>query len=424
MAPPISEAAAVHAAEVLDAQALAVRAGRRAWSHVDPRFISESWGEGLRTLTPTVTAAQARVAAAGAEYGATALAEQGVYSAPAAFVRPAGLAGVAPDGRALQGLLYSPATTSKALIGAGVAPSDALASARGSLDRILQTLVADTSRQASSVDIAARPRIGYVRMLVGDSCPDCVILAGRFYRWNAGFMRHPGDDCVHVPTAQAASAGLVTDPYQHFWSMTREQQDAFWGPGDAQAIRDGADIYRVGNARRGARGMTTLEGTGRANRGGGRVGQLSGMGTSAGRGFASGIPGGRLTPDGIYATATSREQALTLLERHGYVLPGGQVPGGSILGSAHEGFGQMGRGGTRVGASASVRQAQATGVQSFETLTAAQRRVYDATVRWEQVAAGRNPYTGDGSGLTPDIAAKVETSYRRQVIRGGEVFTR
>lgn len=407
MTPPVSEAAARHAATVLDSQALAVRAGRRAWRAVDERYITESWDEALRSLTTVVTATQASVAQAGAEYGAAALAEQGLYEAPSAFVRPAGFAGVAPDGRDLASLLYSPATTAKGLIGGGMSPGSAISSARGALDRILQSVIADTSRQAASVDIAARPKTGYVRMLVGTSCPNCVILAGRFYRWNAGFKRHPHDNCVHVPSTQAASSGLVSDPYEHFHAMTEAEQDEFWGPGDAQAIRDGADIYRVGNARRSAKGMTTLEGTSR-------------------RGFASSLRGNRLTPDGIYAQASSREEALSLLERHGYVLRGGQVPGGNIRSSDYEGFGQMGRGGTRIGASRTVARAQATGVRdgSRATMTAAERRVYDATSRWDQVRAGRNPYTRDGSGLTPDVAAKVERSYRRWLNSGGEVLTR
>lgn len=407
MVAPVSEATAAHADQVLRLQALAVAAGRRAWRRVDPDRISESWTEALWSLGPVMAATQERAAVAGSLYGAGALAEQGTYRAPEAFVRPAGFAGVAPDGRDLTSLLYSPATTAKQLIAGGAAPVAALSSARGALDRIVQSVVADTARQAASVDVAARPGVGYIRMLVGKSCPDCVILAGRFYRWNAGFMRHPHDDCVHVPATQAAAPGMVTDPYEHFRAMTTAEQDAFWGPGSAQAIRDGADIYRVGNARRRVKGMTTLEGTSR-------------------RGYAADLRGRRLTPDGIYAQATSREEALRLLERHGYVLPGGQTPGGVIRGADYEGFGQMGRGGTRIGASAEVLRARATGVRdpgAVATMTAAERRVFDATTRWDMVRQGRNPYSRDGSGLTPDIAAKVETSYRRWVTSGGQVFT-
>lgn len=426
-APPVSEAAAEHAAKLLNLQGMAVRAGRRAWAKVDARDIVGSWTSSVATLEPVVTAIQQTAASAGAEYGASALAEQGMYVAPTAWVNPLGFAGVAPDGRDLRTLLYSPGTTALSRIGQGMDPVSALASSRSALDRIVLSVLADTSRQAASVDIVARPKVGYVRMLVGSSCKDCVLLAGRFYRWNAGFKRHPHDDCVHVPTTQKASPGMLTDPYEHFARMSTAEQDAFWGPGNAQAIRDGADIYRVGNAGRRSKGMTTLEGTGKRNRGGGRVGQVSGFGTSAGRGFARGISGGRLTPDGIYATAKTREEALAMLEQYGYILPTGQVPGGSILGSEYQGFGQMGRGGTRRGARDEVLEALRSGERgqgAWATLTAAERRVQTSRLRWEAVQRGVNPFSNDGAGLTPQISATVEKTYRRWLTSNGDVFTK
>jgi hypothetical protein len=410
----VPRAVSEHAAEVLRTQAVTVRAGRRAWAQLNNNQISGSWTELVRTLLPAVVAAQRRVAASGATYGAAALAAQDAYVPPRGFVNEAALAGYAADGRSLAGLLYSPATTTKIMIGRGMSPTAANRVGGMALDRILQSTVADTARTAAGIDIAVRPGCGYVRVLVGTSCPNCVILAGRFYRWNAGFKRHPGDDCVHVPTTQALSEGMVTDPYEHFRAMSEAEQDEFWGPADAQAIRDGADIYRVGNARRRAKGMTTLEGTGRDRRGR----------RAYGRGFAQGLSGGRLTPEGIYAQASSREEALDLLETHGYII-GGQTPGGEIRGRYYEGWGQMGRGGTRRGARGDVEQARRTGIRApgaLPTMTAAERRLFNATAQWEQVLAGRNPLTRDGSGLTPQIAASVERSYRRWLRTGGQVI--
>ena len=62
----------------------------------------------------------------------------------------------------------------------------------GSFDRLVTSLVADAARGAESVSIATRPRVGYVRYLSPPSCSRCAILAGRFYRWSTGFLRHPG----------------------------------------------------------------------------------------------------------------------------------------------------------------------------------------------------------------------------------------
>lgn len=425
------DAALAHADEVTSTQLVMVRAARRSWTMVDPEWISESWNEALDSLTEAMSAAQVRVAAAGAEYGAAALAEQGLYVAPQGFVNPAAFGGgYAPDGRTLRGLLYSPATASKTLIGGGVAVPDALTAAGLRLDRIVKSVLADTARQAASVDIAARPKVGYIRQLVGTSCPDCLMLAGRFYRWNAGFLRHPGDDCVHVPTTQAAASGVTVDPYAHFNAMTEAEQDEFWGAANAQAIRDGADIYRVWNARR---SMT-------------KTGMFTLAGTST-RGPVQLAPRQRrMTPEAIYRVHPNRADAMQALVQHGYILPGGQVPGGSIRGPYYEGFGALGAGGRRTAASEAVMQARLTGVRDPNvryTMTAAERRLHDATVAWEEVLAGRNPWqspgftnvpdptgrrrttaSGSAAPLTPQVAAAVERNYRRWLATGGEIFTR
>lgn len=389
-APP-SKAAAEHAAQVLARQALTIKAARRAWTSVDPRFISQSWMSALATLLPVVTAAQESVAASGTDYVVYSLAEQGVYRAPEAFVKPSAFAGYAADGRDLTSLLYSPATTAKGLIGQGVPSGAALSSARGSLDRIVKSLLADTSRLAAGADIATRPTVGYVRMLVGKSCPDCVLLAGRYYRWNAGFKRHPGDDCVHVPAVEATAGSVATDPYAHFNAMTEAEQDKFWGKADAQAIRDGADIYQVGNARRGMKKMSafTAEGTTR-------------------HGYAGSVlkPGQRrMTTETIYQLNPKREDAIQALRDQGYILPAGQVAGGSIRGAYYEGFGQMGRGGTRKAASQAMLDARATGVRDPNnryTMTAAERRFHDAEQRYLAMQQGYNPFVSPGFGNTPD----------------------
>lgn len=387
-------------------QLLALRAARKSWRKVDPSYISESWRESAAPLSPVVSGVQTQAAIAGSEYAAASLAEQGIYRTPQAFVAPQAFAGFAPDGRSLDGLLSFPAVRAKVLIAGGMSAPDALGKAGQLLDRIVTNVAADTARQSASVDIATRRGTGYVRVIVGETCRDCIVLAGRFYRWNAGFARHPGCDCIHEPTTKALSEGQVADPYAHFHSLTREEQDALWGEADAQALRDGADIYRVYNAgrnRRGAPKMTTTEGTSR-------------------RGYQRGQR--RLTPDGIYKQAGSREEALQLLEQHGYILPGGQVPGGVIRGQ-REGYGALGRGGTRVGARMAVEQARMTGTRqagSRYNATAAERRLIDASNRWEAVRQGRNPYARNGKGLTPEIAASVEKDYRRWLRTGGQIF--
>jgi hypothetical protein len=380
-------------------EVLALGIGRRFWRRVSPADLSGSWVRSIAGLQPALEEVQFQAAVIGAGYGASTLAAQGTYAAPKTFVDPSGFVGSAPDGRSLSGLLYSPVTQVKASIAAGVDPARALLVGRGLLDRNVQTMVADTGRAAASVDIASRPGVGYVRMLNPPSCPRCVVLAGKFFRWNTGFQRHPRCDCRHIPSKENIAGDVTTDPYEYFHSLSKIDQDKWFTPSGAQAIRDGSDIFQVVNSRRGLQpgGLVTKEGTSRAGN------------------FGRGRPP-RLTPEGIYSQGLPRDETLRLLERNGYILPGGQNPEGVLRGQ-REGFGALGRGGTRVGVRSAVEEARRTGVRnpaSRATMTAAERRVFDAQVNWDAVRAGRNPY-GRGK-LTPELAAAVENDFRRIVL--------
>ncbi|AYR01507.1 head maturation protease [Arthrobacter phage Seahorse] len=401
----IPVAAVKHYKQMQRLQAIAVLAAADMWSEVSLSDLSGSWAAQVPLLVPLLTGVQVKAAAAGASYGAETLADQGLYEAPQRFVDPAGFGGFASDGRSLAGLLYSPVPHTKTLIAGGMDPGQALKQGGKFLTTVTRTQVADAGRAAAGVDTAVRRSVGYVRMLNPPSCSRCSILAGRFYRWNAGFNRHPRCDCVHVQTtavAAAESEGLVHDPYEYFKSLSEAEQDRTYGKADAQAVRDGADIFQVVNARRGVKpgGLVTTEGTSRRG--------------NFGRGN-----GPRLTPEAIYQKGLSREQTLSQLERYGYILPGGQNPSGSITGQ-REGFGALGRGGTRVGARTAVERAIATGVRDPKiraTMTAAERRVFDAQANWDAVRAGRNPFSNAKKAkVTPEIAARVEREYRKHIL--------
>ena len=417
-------------------QLVAVVAGRRAWDRIDPKFLSASWLRALGVALPAITATQTRAAFEGSAYGAMTLAQQGQYVAPGAFVAAEAFAGFASDGRALSTLLYQPIKAVKARIGQGMATDLALDAGSALLDRMLSTQIADAGRQAAGVDIVARAGVGYVRMLNPPSCDDCTILGGRWFRWNAGFLRHPFCDCVHVASRAgslraAIDEGLIQDPYEAFNNLSKADQDRIFGSAHAEAIRDGADIRQVVNSRRGmtANGNFTTEGTTRRG--------------NASKGLKPGQR--RMTPELIYQQAKSREEALDLLRTHGYILPGGQVPTGSLIGQ-REGFGQMGRGGTRKGATQDVLEARRTGVRdprNRNTMTAAERRLYDAQRNYEVALSGRSPYTSPGFGNTPDPyglglnrtgasfrpvtqteLARAEKEYRRWLATGGQKFIR
>lgn len=157
-------------------------------------------------------------------------------------------------------------------------------------DRLVVSLVQDAGRSAESVSSAARPQVGHVRYLSPPSCSRCAVLAGRFYRYSSGFQRHPGCDCVMVPTTEDASPGLVADPTD----LVAEGKVTGLSKADLEAIRDGADLNQVVNVRRAGAGL--LE---------------------SGRVLAR---QGRLTPEGVYRVASSRAEAVELLTRFGYLL--------------------------------------------------------------------------------------------------------
>lgn len=154
--------------------------------------------------------------------------------------------------------------------------------------RLVGSLVQDVGRAAQSVAVTTRPRIGHVRLLSPPSCSRCAVLAGRVYRYSTGFLRHPGCDCVMIPTT-LANPGLVQDPVD---LMERGLVTGL-SKADQQAIRDGADFGRVVNVRSSRAGMS-----------------------ESGRVLAR---RGRPTPEAIYRANPSREEALAALQRAGYL---------------------------------------------------------------------------------------------------------
>lgn len=396
--------------EVAVAQITAATARRLAllWRGVSTADIDASWGERSAEAFRTIADGQYRAAVEGSVSSAFQLAAQGDWVTPDGFPDPAGFAGIASSGAPLTALVARPPVYAKQLIGGGMQAAEALRRAGILLNGIGQTQIRDAARGAAGVDIASRRGVGYVRQVGPGACSRCLILAGRFYRWNQGFLRHPRCNCVHIATTAksldaARSEGLIDDPYEAFNSLSEAEQNRRFGAANAQAIRDGSDIFQVVNARRGAVGITTPAGTS--------------------RGAAAGVRT-RLTPEGIYRQARSREEALRLLEANRYILPGGQVPTGVLRGQ-REGYGALGRGGTRVGARAAIEQARLTGVRdpaSRYTMTAAELRLDTARLRYEAVLEGRNPFNKN-KPLTPDISAEVEAEYKRFLASGGNIFT-
>lgn len=272
---------------------------RRLWAGIDRSSIGRSWAEQLGRLFAIVSGAQVLAAAAADGYVDAALAAQEATGASAGAVRMDALAGIASDGRPLTSLLYQPAISTLTAIGHGATPTRALMLGQAHLDMIVRTQVADAGRVADGVALAARPHArGYIRMVSAGACSRCIVLAGKHYAWNAGFLRHPRCHCVNIPAAEDMSGDVRTDPRMAFEALSRAEQDKTFTAAGAEAIRGGSDPAKVVNARRG-------------------------MYTAGGRQFTHEAAGRRprLMPEQIYREANgNREEAIRLLRLHGYIL--------------------------------------------------------------------------------------------------------
>ncbi len=242
-------------------------------------------------LTVLLATSMVGAAADGAGSVGVALAQSGFPVDPVARVEPRAFASSASDGRPLESLLRV------AMDAASAGGPDA---GRVVLDRIVHTQIGDATRAASQVGIVARPHVGWVRMVNPPCCQDCAVQAGRWFRWNDGFRRHPNCDCVHRPAHESEPPrgyAQSVDPAQ-IKDLTGAQR---------VALDEGADLGRVVNAYR------------RVDRVRGRVaaGARERMVTTTER-----APSGasRLTPDGIVRRARDRDEAVSLLREYGYLL--------------------------------------------------------------------------------------------------------
>jgi len=371
---------------------------------VDPLRVRDSWNRTNVDFITLFAALQTRAASDAMDSSTLMLAEQGDYVRPdGGIANPLAFgAGFAPSGIDLESYFDIPVTHALSAIKSGLDTIDAMQSGRRTLRQMAMQAIEDTSISAMGVSITQRSGVGYVRVESPDCCPRCAILAGKYFRHNNDFLRHPKCHGRTIPCKgreKAEKQGWITSPMDRFNGMSEDEQDKVFGHADAQAIRDGADIYQVVNAHRGMRPigrgnirMTTSEGTSRY--GWSRMIRKYEYGQRQRR---------RLTPEGIYSFNLPREQTIELLKREGYILPDKwreQVPELRRSQWLHDNGYRQGR---------------------HEDLTEAQKRLLNARLRYEAALDGHNPYQ-PGSPVTPDVLAKAENSYRRWLSSNGEKY--
>lgn len=179
------------------------------------------------------------------------------------------------------------------------------------VEQLIESEIQDAARSAFQAELNAAPDWqNYVRVLVPPSCKRCVVLAGRIYRDNEGFERHPKCDCVHWPVQdwnEAHDLGLVSSPQEAFdKGIIRDLTAA-----ETKAIEDGADITTVINS---SSGIYTADLFGR------RV-KATRYGTTKRSAWRKANPSRlvRLRPEAIYKIAEDHADLLRMLRLYGYL---------------------------------------------------------------------------------------------------------
>lgn len=319
--PGVREVAVAYYRQQATAARLTVDAVTRAWSTLDKANLSQSYATSVGpSMVSMLTAGQQLAASTAQTYTAASVDAQGGTADAAGAVSPSAFAGTAADGRSLASLLYMPVIGAKLDMAGGASLDTAMDSALSQLLTIVDTEVGDAGRDALSTAMTSDRKVhGYVRMVSGGACSRCIILAGRHYRFNASFQRHPRCACTGIPMIEN-SPHFTTDPHAFFDHLSKAEQNARFGVADAEAIRHGADIFQVVNARRSVYDVGVF----------GRTVQATHEGVTkrgiAGKSMRSGLPTGavkgpRLTPTEIFKQAgDNRDMAISLLKKYAYIL--------------------------------------------------------------------------------------------------------
>ncbi|MFK0249275.1 hypothetical protein ACIQUM_31640 [Amycolatopsis azurea] len=298
---------------------------QRAWRGLDPMGLRPTFAAKVSpVLVSAISTGQINAAALAAPYVFEVLADEPAPAQVPAVV-PAAFAGVTTTGLPLASLADLLFVRLLADIGAGMSTTDAMLTGLRRALTYTATEITDAGRTATHVQLIADTRVaGYERVVKVPACDRCIILAGRLYRYSQGFRRHPRCDCTMTPVTreQWREANLDNHPRALFDSMTEHDQNLRFGAGNAAAIRAGADLSQVVNARRAAMPVagrwTTKQGTSSRGLAGTRMGQLRTQPGHRYRMSQLGRPtAGQLITD---FSGASRPELIAALRRYGYLL--------------------------------------------------------------------------------------------------------
>ena len=331
--PPQLQAAADYRQRLI---AQIVRRVLAAWRPNSPQDPNAWFATHALPFTEMVTHGQLLAAQAAIASADVALDLQHYDVVPELSADPEAFAGVTGSGDPVMGLAYAQAQKITELVDAEapiVERAQAWHHAGVMLATATQTAISDAARMAILTHLAARPGTTWIRVVRPPCCARCAILAGKKGGSSMRFLRHPGCDCTAIPVSEATSDMhklFYFDAKEYFDSLSPEQQAKVFTKAGARAIRDGADINQIVNARRGMKTITSA---------GGRRRLITTEGTTK-RGWASGYlreqygaslqktsgsryrrtSVARLMPEEIYRIAgADRDLALSLLHKNGFL---------------------------------------------------------------------------------------------------------
>lgn len=273
------------------------------WAKVRPEHVARDWARLLPAVTAMVQRGQLHAAQSTHTFMRELLGPEAVQGGK---IVPEQFAAQTPDGRDALKLLAQAAPRSISAQRRGFGARAAMARGAAFLDMVVRTVVADTGRQADQAAMVANRGVrAYVRVVELPACSRCIILAGREYGVSSGFLRHPRCDCTMEPVTRR-NTPTPLDAQDLFESMTPEQRRKTFGEDGAKAIEDGSRISTVVNARK-SMDRVVMHGQ--------RV-HVTHVGTGS-RKKPRRPP--RLMPEEIYRQAESREHAIRLLYKNGYL---------------------------------------------------------------------------------------------------------
>jgi hypothetical protein len=217
------------------------------WGQLDPHELDRAFAASSPAAVQLVAAGQARSAGLGPRYLEAFLGASGATDTERQPLAAAAFAGRSVDGRPLTDALYSGVVEVKRRVALGQDLTEARAAGFARITRAVSTELGDTARESLTGSMVLDPHVeGYRRAVRLPACGRCLQLAGKVYRVEAAFLRHPRCDCVNEPHL----GGKLDEPEDLFARMSPAEQDAAVGKADAELVRSGErTVSQVVNAR-------------------------------------------------------------------------------------------------------------------------------------------------------------------------------